>query len=132
MKPAPPVTTTIGWDDTRTVYLLCASMRAIRIQRTGRPEVMEVVDEHVREPGPAEVRIRHRAIGVNFIDTYFRTGLYTAAKLPLILGSEGAGVVEAVGPNVTHLAARPCSCRRATLLATAVARAGRSQCRQLR
>lgn len=64
--------------------------------------MLTLVDVPVRDPGPGEVRIRHSACGVNFIDTYYRTGLY-AAKLPLILGSEGAGVIEAVGPGVTHL-----------------------------
>lgn len=78
-------------------------MRAIQIDRTGGPEVLQVVDVPERDPGPGEVRIRHSAVGVNFIDTYFRTGLY-AAKLPLILGSEGAGIVEAVGSGVTHVA----------------------------
>jgi NADPH2:quinone reductase len=77
-------------------------MRAIQIDRLGGPEVLQVVDVPARDPGPGEVRIRHSAIGVNFIDTYFRTGLYPAA-LPLVLGTEGAGVVEAVGPGVTHV-----------------------------
>jgi NADPH2:quinone reductase len=78
-------------------------MRAIQIDRIGGPEVMQLVDVPSRDPAPGEVRIRHSAMGVNFIDTYFRTGLY-ASKLPLILGSEGAGTVEAVGTGVTHLA----------------------------
>ncbi len=78
-------------------------MRAIQIEQTGGPEVLKLVDVAAVEPGPGEVRIRHAAVGVNFIDTYFRTGLYKAA-MPLILGSEGAGTVEAVGANVTHLA----------------------------
>jgi NADPH2:quinone reductase len=78
-------------------------MRAIQIDRLGGPEVLQLVDVPERDPGPGEVRIRHSAIGVNFIDTYVRTGLYSA-KLPQILGTEGAGVVEAVGPGVTHLA----------------------------
>src|ERR1041385_5780900 len=77
-------------------------MRAIQIERTGGPEVMQVADVPVREPGPGEVRVRHSAVGINFIDTYVRTGLYPA-KLPVILGSEGAGVVEAVGPDVEYL-----------------------------
>jgi NADPH:quinone reductase len=77
-------------------------MRAIQIERTGGPEVMQLADVPAREPGAGEVRVRHSAIGINFIDTYNRTGLY-AAKLPLILGAEGAGVVEAVGPGVMHL-----------------------------
>ena len=78
-------------------------MRAIQIDQVGGPEVLKLVDVAATEPGPGEVRIRHAALGVNFIDTYFRTGLYKAA-LPLILGSEGAGAVEAVGTAVTHLA----------------------------
>lgn len=78
-------------------------MRAIQIDRVGEPEVMKLVDVEIGEPGPGEVRVRHTAVGINFIDTYFRTGLYPT-KLPAILGSEGAGVVDAVGPGVTHLA----------------------------
>jgi NADPH:quinone reductase len=77
-------------------------MRAIQIERTGGPDVMQLADVPAREPSAGEVRVRHSAIGINFIDTYNRTGLY-AAKLPLILGAEGAGVVDAVGPGVTHL-----------------------------
>lgn len=64
---------------------------------------MQVADVPVRDPGPGEVRIRHSACGINFIDTYVRSGLYKA-ELPAVLGSEGAGVVEAVGAGVTHLA----------------------------
>ncbi|HEY5949436.1 MAG TPA: quinone oxidoreductase [Kofleriaceae bacterium] len=78
-------------------------MRAIQIERTGGPEVMQVVDVRVGDPGPGEVRVRHSAIGVNFIDTYFRSGLYSTT-LPAVVGSEAAGVVEAVGAGVTHLA----------------------------
>ncbi|MDP4302627.1 quinone oxidoreductase family protein [Leptothrix discophora] len=78
--------------------------RAIQIQAFGGPEVMQVVDLDVGEPGPGEVRIRHHAAGLNFIDVYQRTGLYPNA-LPLSLGMEGAGVVEAVGEGVTHLSA---------------------------
>lgn len=76
--------------------------RAIQIQRFGGPEELQLVDLPVGDPGPGEVRIRHHAIGVNFIDIYQRTGLYPNA-LPLALGMEGAGVVEAVGAGVTHL-----------------------------
>src|SRR5260221_10827085 len=72
-------------------------MRAIQIERTGGPEMMQLVDLPARDPGPGEVRIRHHAIGVNFIDCYHRTGLY-AQPLPLVLGTEGAGIVEAAGP----------------------------------
>lgn len=76
--------------------------KAIRIARTGGPEVLEYVDVEVGEPGPGEARVRHHAIGVNFIDVYFRTGLYPQ-PLPSGLGQEGAGVVEAVGAGVTHV-----------------------------
>jgi len=76
--------------------------KAIRLARTGGPEVLEYVDVEVGEPGPGEARVRNHAIGVNFIDIYFRTGLYPM-DLPDGLGQEGAGVVEAVGPDVTHV-----------------------------
>ena len=76
--------------------------RAIQIQQFGGPEVMQLVDLAVGEPGPGEVRIRHHAAGLNFIDVYQRTGLYPNA-LPLALGMEGAGIVEMVGEGVTHL-----------------------------
>ncbi|ACC76176.1 quinone oxidoreductase [Paraburkholderia phymatum] len=73
---------------------------AVRFYETGSPEVLRW--EHVEraEPGPGEVRVRHAAVGLNFADIYFRTGLYPA-KLPSGIGMEGAGVVEAVGENVT-------------------------------
>lgn len=73
---------------------------AIRVHETGGPEVLRTEDLAVGHPGPGEVRLRHTAIGVNFIDTYFRTGLYKT-PLPFIPGSEAAGVVEAAGPGVT-------------------------------
>ena len=76
--------------------------KAIRINRTGGPEVMEYVDVEVGDPGPGEARVRHHAIGINFIDVYFRTGLYPQ-PLPAGLGKEGAGVVEAVGEGVTEV-----------------------------
>lgn len=76
-------------------------MRAVRFERTGGPEVLEVVDVPRPEPGPGQVLIRHEAIGVNFIDTYHRSGLYPV-KLPSGLGGEAAGVVEAVGEGVTR------------------------------
>jgi NADPH2:quinone reductase len=79
-------------------------MRAIQIDRFGDPDVMHVADVPLGEPGPGEVRVRHHACGINFIDTYHRTGLYPL-PLPAVLGTEGAGVVEAVGAGVTHLAA---------------------------
>jgi NADPH:quinone reductase len=77
-------------------------MKAIRIEKTGGPEVMQLVDVDLPPPGPGEVRIRHTAIGLNFIDTYHRGGLYPL-QFPSGLGLEAAGVVEAVGESVTHL-----------------------------
>ena len=79
-------------------------MKAIRISQTRGPEVMEYVDVDLPPPGPAEVRVRHTVIGVNFIDTYHRSGLYKL-PLPTGLGSEAAGVVETVGSDVTTLKA---------------------------
>jgi len=76
--------------------------RAIQITAYGGPEQLQLVDLPVGEPGPGEIRIRHEACGLNFIDVYQRTGLY-ANPLPLTLGMEGAGIVEAVGEGVTHL-----------------------------
>jgi NADPH2:quinone reductase len=76
-------------------------MRAIRFSRTGGPEVLDVVDVPVPQPGPGQILIRHHAIGVNFIDTYHRSGLYPL-KLPSGLGMEGAGEVEAIGEGVTR------------------------------
>jgi NADPH2:quinone reductase len=78
--------------------------RAIQIAAFGGPEQMQLVDVAVGDPGPGEIRIRHHACGLNFIDVYQRTGLYPNA-LPLNLGMEGAGIVEAVGAGVTHLMA---------------------------
>jgi NADPH:quinone reductase len=76
--------------------------KAIQIAAYGGPEQMQLVDVEVGEPGPGEIRIRHQACGLNFIDVYQRTGLYQN-PLPLTLGMEGAGIVEAVGAGVTHL-----------------------------
>ncbi|HNK52404.1 MAG TPA: quinone oxidoreductase, partial [Ottowia sp.] len=75
---------------------------AVQIERPGGAEEMKLVDLPVGQPGPGQVRIRHHAIGLNFIDVYQRTGLYPL-PMPLTLGMEGAGVVEAVGEGVTHL-----------------------------
>lgn len=75
---------------------------AIRFHQTGGPEVLKREEVEVGDPGPDEVRVRNHAIGLNFIDIYFRTGLYPAA-LPSGLGFEGAGVIEAVGSNVKFL-----------------------------
>ena len=78
--------------------------KAVMIRAHGGPEVLEVVEVDVKDPGPDEVRIRQHAIGLNFIDIYYRTGLYASA-LPHGLGFEGAGVVEAAGSNVKFLKA---------------------------
>ncbi len=75
---------------------------AVQIARQGGIEEMKLVEVAVGDPGPGEVRIRHHAIGLNFIDVYQRSGLYPLPT-PLNLGMEGAGVIEAVGAGVTHL-----------------------------
>jgi NADPH:quinone reductase len=74
--------------------------KAIRLHATGGPEVLRWEDVEVGEPGEGQARVRHTAVGVNFIDTYHRSGLYPL-PLPSGLGSEAAGVVEAIGPGVT-------------------------------
>src|SRR5438270_11542446 len=76
-------------------------MRAIQFEETGGPEVLKLVEVPEPEPKPGQVRVRHEATGVNFIDTYHRTGLYPV-KLPCTPGGEAAGVVEAVGEGVTR------------------------------
>ena len=78
---------------------------AIVVHETGGPEVLQWEAVEVGDPGAGEVRIRHTAVGLNYIDVYFRTGLYPAAGLPFTPGFEGAGVVEAVGPEVEGFAA---------------------------
>ncbi len=75
---------------------------AIRIHETGGPEKLRWEQVEVGNPGPGEARVRNTAIGVNFLDTYHRTGLYPV-PLPCTLGMEGAGVIEAVGPKVREL-----------------------------
>lgn len=79
-------------------------MRAVRFEKTGGPEVLGVVEIATPEPGPGQVRVRHEAIGVNFIDVYHRSGLYPV-KLPCTPGGEAAGVVDAVGEGVTRVKA---------------------------
>lgn len=76
--------------------------RTVVIEAFGGPEVLQLQDRPVGEPGPGQVRIRHKACGLNFIDVYQRTGLYPL-QLPHALGMEAAGVIEAVGEGVTHL-----------------------------
>ncbi len=75
-------------------------VHAIRIHATGGPEVLRLDDIELAPPGPGEVRIRQRAMGLNFIDTYQRSGLYKLAALPAVLGMEGAGDVVALGEGV--------------------------------
>src|SRR5579863_605217 len=78
------------------------SMKAIQVKEPGGPEKMDLVDVATPQPGPKQALVKIAASGVNFIDVYFRTGLYKA-DLPVTLGQEGAGVVEAVGPEVTEV-----------------------------
>lgn len=75
--------------------------KRIQFSSNGGPEVLEFVDYAPAEPGPQQVRVRNEAIGLNYIDTYFRSGLYPAPSLPSGLGTEGAGVVDAVGSEVS-------------------------------
>ncbi len=78
--------------------------KAVRFHKQGGPEVMQYEDVQVGDPGPGQARIRHTAIGVNFVDTYQRSGLYPM-QLPQVAGNEAAGVVDAVGQGVTDLKA---------------------------
>ncbi len=78
--------------------------KAIRIHGHGGPEVMRWEDVPTPEPGPAEILVHHTAVGLNYIDVYFRTGLYKIPSLPAIIGMEGAGTVRAIGADVKTLA----------------------------
>lgn len=78
--------------------------KAIRIHETGGPEALKWEDVEVGNPGEGEIRVRHTAVGLNYIDVYFRSGLYPGPDLPFGLGLEAAGVVEAVGGGVDDLA----------------------------
>ncbi|MCL7999149.1 quinone oxidoreductase [Brucella sp. 21LCYQ03] len=78
-------------------------INAIRVHQTGGPEVLKYEQIEIGEPGAGEVKVRHEAIGLNFIDVYFRTGLYKAAQMPFTPGNEGAGTIVAVGPGVENL-----------------------------
>jgi len=77
---------------------------AIRFSKTGGPEVLQWEEVNVAQPGANEALVRHKAVGLNYIDTYHRTGLYPM-PLPSGIGLEAAGVIEAVGPGVTELKA---------------------------
>jgi NADPH2:quinone reductase len=76
-------------------------MLAIQISKTGGPEVLEAVDLPTPQPGPGQILVRHKAVGLNFIDTYHRSGLYPI-KTPTVLGQEAAGIVEAIGEGVSR------------------------------
>src|ERR1700676_452389 len=78
-------------------------MKAVQVKETGGPEKMQLVEVPVPVPGPKQALVRIAASGVNFIDVYFRTGHYKA-DLPITLGSEASGTVEAIGPDVTEVA----------------------------
>lgn len=78
-------------------------VKAIQIQKAGGPEELQLVEVEVGQPGPGEIRIAHKAIGLNYIDVYHRTGLYPM-PMPLQIGMEASGIVEAIGEGVTHLA----------------------------
>jgi NADPH:quinone reductase-like Zn-dependent oxidoreductase len=78
--------------------------KAVRFYETGGPEVLRFEDVEVGDPAAGEVRVRHVAVGLNFADTYFRSGLYPLPPLPAGIGVEGSGVIEAVGPGVTGFA----------------------------
>lgn len=80
-----------------------ASIHAIRFHKTGGPDVLQWDEIQVTEPGPGQARVRHAAVGLNFIDVYHRSGLYPVPALPSGIGMEGAGVVEAVGSGVTDV-----------------------------
>jgi NADPH:quinone reductase-like Zn-dependent oxidoreductase len=88
----------IGTSETET-----SVTKVVRFHRIGGPEVLMLEEAAVGDPGPGEARIRQAAVGLNFADTYFRTGLYPVAP-PVGIGVEAAGVVEAVGPGVTNVA----------------------------
>jgi NADPH:quinone reductase len=77
---------------------------AVRVHKTGGPEVLTYEEVQVPAPGPGQIKVRNRAIGVNFIDTYFRMGMYPSpVGMPFVSGNEGAGDVIAVGPGVTDI-----------------------------
>jgi len=76
---------------------------AIRFHKTGGPEVLQWDEVPVGKPGPGEARLRHTAVGLNYVETYFRSGLYPTPSLPSGLGTEAAGIVEEVGPGVTDV-----------------------------
>jgi len=77
--------------------------KAIVVNEIGGPEVLRLADVEVPQPGPGQALVRHRAIGLNFVEIYIRSGVYPAPSMPFTPGSEAAGVVEAVGPDVSEV-----------------------------
>jgi NADPH2:quinone reductase len=75
---------------------------AVRVHKVGGPEVLSYEDVDVPAPGPGQIRVKQHAVGLNYIDTYFRSGLYPAPSMPFVIGNEGAGEVTVVGPGVTE------------------------------
>jgi NADPH2:quinone reductase len=78
---------------------------AVRVHKVGGPEVLTYEDVEVGAPGPGQLRVKQHAVGLNYIDTYFRSGLYPAPSMPFVIGNEGAGEVTAVGQGVTEFKA---------------------------
>ena len=78
--------------------------KAVLLPKPGPPEAFTWGDIDVPDPGPGEAQISQSAVGLNFIDTHFRAGLYSVPQLPAVLGREGAGTVEAIGEGVTEVA----------------------------
>jgi NADPH2:quinone reductase len=76
---------------------------AVRVHKVGGPEVLTYEDVDVPAPGPGQIRVKQHAVGLNYIDTYFRSGLYPAPSMPFVIGNEGAGEVTAVGSGVTDV-----------------------------
>src|SRR5882724_5946383 len=76
----------------------------VTLAATGGIDQLQVSERAPQAPGPKEIRIRHEAIGVNFLDIYHRKGIYPLPSYPVVLGAEGAGTVEAAGPEVSSLA----------------------------
>src|SRR5258708_34436952 len=82
---------------------IAINARAIVVSKIGGPDVFELASVVVPPPGPGEVLVRHRAIGLNFVEIYFRSGVYPAPSMPFTPGSEAAGIVEAIGSGATGL-----------------------------
>src|SRR4051794_34690831 len=101
--PLARATTRVGMADTYPRMETAPMAKGVRFYETGGPDVLRWESVDVGTPGAGEVRIRHAAVGLNFADTYFRTGLYPST-LPAGMGVEAAGVIEEVGPGVTGFA----------------------------